>query len=82
MRLPREQPLPDGSYLSRIYPSERDRRHKTNGAVRVIEYFLDGVVDAEPIYRLGTSILYQGTNPLPREQAARLRAVKHSNHVD
>ena len=49
---------PDGSYLSRIYPSERDRRHKTNGAsVRVIDYRLEGVADAEPIYRLVTSIL-------------------------
>jgi hypothetical protein len=50
--------LPDGSYLSRIYPSERDRRHQTNGIeVRVIEYCLEGVADAEPIYRLVTSIL-------------------------
>jgi hypothetical protein len=58
MRLPCEQRLPDGSYLSRSYPSERDRRHKTNGiVVRVIEYCLDGVADAEPIYRLVTSIL-------------------------
>jgi hypothetical protein len=58
MRLPCEQPLPDGSYLSRMYPSERDRRHKTSGiVVRVIEYCLDGVADAEPIYRLVTSIL-------------------------
>jgi Insertion element 4 transposase N-terminal/Transposase DDE domain len=56
-RLPCEKRLPDGSYLSRIYPSERDRRHKTNGiVVRVIEYCLDGVADAEPVYRLVTSI--------------------------
>lgn len=58
MCLPCEQRLPDGSYLSRIYPGERDRRHKTNGiVVRVIEYCLDGVADAEPIYRLVSSIL-------------------------
>lgn len=58
MRLPREQQLPDGSYLSRIYPSERDWRHKTNGVrVRVIDYRLEGVSDAEPIYRLVTTIL-------------------------
>ncbi len=57
-RLTCEQRLADGSYLSRIYPSERDRRHKTNGVVvRVIEYRLEGVVGAEPIYRLVTSIL-------------------------
>jgi len=58
MRLACEKRLPDGSYLSRIFPSERDWRHKTNGiVVRVIDYQLDGVVDAEPIYRLVTTIL-------------------------
>jgi len=58
MRLACENRLPDGSYLSRIYPSERDWRHKSNSiVVRVIEYELDGVVDAEPIYRLVTTIL-------------------------
>jgi hypothetical protein len=57
MRLTREKRLPDGSYLSRIYPSERDWRHKTNGiVVRVIDYQLEGVEGAEPIYRLVTSI--------------------------
>lgn len=57
-RLPRDMVLPDGSYLSRIYPSEPDRRRKKNGvSVRVIDYRLDGVVDAEPIYRLVTTIL-------------------------
>ena len=58
LRLPCEKRLADGSYLSRIYPTERDRRHKTNGVVvRVIEYCLEGVADAEPIYRLITTIL-------------------------
>lgn len=48
----------DGSYLSVIYPSQRDRRNNTNGIyVRVIEYKLDGVPDAEDLYRLITSIL-------------------------
>ena len=57
-RLICEERLPDGSYLSSIYPSERDRRHKTGGVkVRVIDYYLDGVADAEPIYRLVTTIL-------------------------
>jgi hypothetical protein len=56
--LPREEALPDGSYLSHIYPSNKDRRHKTNGVkVRVIEYRLEGVADADPIYRLVTTIL-------------------------
>jgi hypothetical protein len=58
VRLPCEERLRDGSYLSRIYPSERDRRHNTNGlTVRVIEYRLHGVAGAEPIYRLLTTIL-------------------------
>jgi len=57
-RLACEERLPDGSYLSHIYPSEQDRRRKTNGIkVRVIDYCLDGVPDAEPIYRLLTTIL-------------------------
>jgi hypothetical protein len=57
-RLPREELLPDGSYLSHVYPSGTDRRHKTNGVkVRVIEYRLEGVADSEPIYRLITTIL-------------------------
>lgn len=58
LRLSREQDLPDGSYLSRIFPSERDWRHKTKGVtLRVIDYRLEGVDDAEPIYRLVTTIL-------------------------
>lgn len=36
------QPLSDGSYLATIYPSQRERRHRTNGlVVRVIHYTLD-----------------------------------------
>ncbi len=55
---PCEKRLPDGSYLSHIYGSDKDRRKKVNGiAVRVIEYRLDGVEGAEPLYRLITSIL-------------------------
>jgi len=57
-RLPREKELPDGSYLSHIYPSDKDRRDKTNGVqVRVINYCLDGVAGAEPLYRLITTML-------------------------
>ena len=56
--LPCDKRLADGSYLSRIYPCEKDKRHQTNAiAVRVIEYCLEGVADAEPIYRLVTSVL-------------------------
>jgi hypothetical protein len=50
--------LADGSYLSRMYPSEEDKRRQINGTVlRVIEYRLQGVAGAEPIYRLVTSVL-------------------------
>lgn len=58
MRLAADRRLPDGSYLSRFYPSDRDRRHKTNGVVvRIVDYRLEGVADAEPIYRLATTLL-------------------------
>jgi Insertion element 4 transposase N-terminal/Transposase DDE domain len=64
LRLPVQKPLPDGSYLSRIYPSQRDRRHQTNGVVvRVIDYCLEGVAGAEPIYRLVTTILDPSEGP-------------------
>lgn len=57
-RLPCVERLADGSYLSRIYPTERDRRRDTNAmAVRVIEYTLDGVPAAEDVYRLVTTVL-------------------------
>ena len=56
--LPCEKRLPDGSYLSRIYPTVKQRRHNADGvAVRVIEYRLEGVQDSEDIYRLMTTIL-------------------------
>lgn len=53
-----DQRLPDGSYLSRIYASTSDRRNQRKGiVVRVIDYRLKDVQDAEPIYRLMTTIL-------------------------
>jgi hypothetical protein len=56
--LPCEKRLPDGSFLSQIYPSPRDRKHGTNGlVVRVIEYQLEGIEGAEPGYRLVTTLL-------------------------
>jgi hypothetical protein len=58
LRLACERRLPDGSYLSRIYPSGEDHRRKTNGVVvRVIEYQLEGVAGSEPRYRLLTTVL-------------------------
>jgi len=57
-RLPCDKRLADDSYLSRIYACEKDRKSQTNAIrVRVIEYRLEGVADAEPIYRLVTSLL-------------------------
>jgi len=57
-RLEIDQRLPDGSYLSRIYPSTSDRRNQRKAiVVRVIDYRLDKVPDSEPIYRLITTIL-------------------------
>lgn len=70
LRLPCRQRLADGSYLSVIYPSARDRRHDTAGVtVRVIEYTLAGVADAEDRYRLVTSMLDPDQAPA-RELAA------------
>jgi hypothetical protein len=73
IKLPRETELPDGSYLTHIYPSEKDRRHKTNGVqVRVIAYRLEDVEGADPLYRLVTSILDSG-----QARAAELAALYH-----
>lgn len=70
LRLEPYRKFDDGSYLSRIYPSEADWRHKTNGIeVRVIEYTLEGVKDTEPFYRLVTTILDPSQAPA-RELAA------------
>lgn len=56
--LPCIQRLHDGSYISKVYPSWRDRRHDENGQrVRVIEYELQGVQGSEPMYRVMTTIL-------------------------
>jgi hypothetical protein len=64
LRLRVEQRLPDGSYLSRIYASERDGRHRSHGVtVRVMDYPLEGIAEAEPIYRLVTTILAPAEGP-------------------
>jgi hypothetical protein len=57
-RLEVDKRLPDGSYLSRIYASTSDRRNERNGiVVRVIDYRLKDVKDAESVYRLITTVL-------------------------
>ena len=66
IRLPCEKRLPDGSYLSRIYPSQQDQRRGCNGiVVRVIEYRLEGVEGAEPLYRLATTVSGHELAPAP-----------------
>jgi transposase IS4-like protein/DDE family transposase len=73
LRLPREAALADGSYLTTVYPSEKDRRHRTNGVrVRAVEYRLEGVAEAEPLYRLVTTVLDPAAAP-----AAELAALYH-----
>src|SRR5690349_3899854 len=73
LRLPREAVLADGSYLSTIYPGEKDRRRRASGVrVRVVEYRLEGVAEAEPLYRLVTTVLDPAAAP-----AADLAALYH-----
>jgi hypothetical protein len=73
LHLPCEKRLPDGSYLSRVYESPKEQRHGRNGViVRVIEYRLDGIPGAEPIYRLLTTILEHEAAP-----ATELAALYH-----
>ncbi len=62
--LPCHRRLPDGSYLSRIYACQSDQRKGRSGVgVRVIEYRLEGVEDAEPLYRLITTVLDEAKAP-------------------
>jgi Insertion element 4 transposase N-terminal/Transposase DDE domain len=73
LRLPREAALADGSYLTTIYPSDKDRRHRAGGVrMRVVEYRLEGVADAGPLYRLVTTLLEPAQAP-----AAELAALYH-----
>jgi len=73
LKLPCLRRFRDGSYMSRIYASDKDRRHDKDGIdVRVIEYMLEGIPDAEPFYRLITTIL------IPKEAPAKeLAALYH-----
>ncbi len=52
-----QQQLPDGSYLSKIYPTQYDRKVDRNGVVvRVIEYKFKWQRNAE-VYKLITTVL-------------------------
>jgi hypothetical protein len=71
--LPCCEPLPDGSYLSRLYASPKQRRHDQGGVVvRVIDYRLEGVPGVEPLYRLVTTLLDPAAAP-----ATELAALYH-----
>jgi hypothetical protein len=57
-QLPVVQALDDGSYLSALYPNAKSRLSRTGEiTVRVIEYALPGVPDAQERYRLVTTLL-------------------------
>ena len=57
--LPPHQELPDGSYLSTLVPAGATKAQALERAitVRVIEYALPGLPDAQPRYRLLTTLL-------------------------
>lgn len=72
IRLDCEKRLPDGSFLSRIYP-KRDYLGRGVGegiAVRVIEYFVTGRSNKPELYRLMTTIL--DPEAAPAEELAQL----------
>ena len=58
-QLPVRRMLADGSYISEIYPPAKGRREAAAQAieVRVIEYALPGLPDAQPRYRLLSTLL-------------------------
>jgi len=80
-RIPKNRILPvkrrfaDGSYLSEIAPAPLTRRRMADASpaaltVRVIDYRLPGVPDAEPLYRLITTLL--DPRAAPAEELAAL----------
>jgi hypothetical protein len=70
-RLEVDRRLPDGSYLSRLYASTSDRRKQRQAIVaRAIDYRLQDVPEAEPVYRLITTIL--DPNQAPAQELAAL----------
>ena len=65
--------LTDGSYLSKLYANDMDRRHDRNGCLaRVVEYRLKGIEGTQELYRLVTTIIDPDRAP-----AAELAALYH-----
>jgi hypothetical protein len=65
-RLDVDRRFSDGSYLSRLYASTSDRRQQRHAiVVRAIDYHLQDVPGAEPVYRLITTILDPEQAPAP-----------------
>ena len=78
--LPRHQELPDGSCLSVIMPTGVPQVHAREQAVivRVVEYALPSLADAQPRYRLLTTMLDPAQAP-----ALELAALYHQRwHVE
>lgn len=76
-RIPKPNVLPcvermeDGSYLSKVYPSSKDRKRDHRGiVVRVIEYQLEGVPGEAEVYRLITTLV--DPTQAPAEELAAL----------
>ena len=64
VRVPLEERLPDGSFLSHIHPPLAARPTAADALpVRVIEYRLEGIENAEPSYRLLTTVLDPAAAP-------------------
>jgi len=79
-QLPVLEALPDGSYLSTIKPTRKPKEEAQAAAitVRVIEYGLPGVPDAEERYRLLTTLLDPTAAP-----ALELAALYHERwHIE
>ena len=73
VQLPVEQRLADGSFLTHVYPNAAKRARQQEGAlVRVIEYQLPGLAQAEPLYRVITTLVDVAQAP-----AAELAALYH-----
>ena len=73
VQLPVEQRLADGSFLTHVYPNAAARARQREGIlVRVIEYQLPGLSEAEPRYRVLTTIV-----DVEHAPAAELAALYH-----